>query len=169
MKHKKLLLFIFLFTFFFLSVGYCSFATEFQLTGTAEIVGTFDVRIIDVSVEDMDEDCKVNTLCDTGEPEFTATSINFDAKLAKPGNWITYKVLIKNVGSIEAKLEKIYFDIETNTGSSALFYTVTSPKTILKMNESTSFIVKVEYDETVEELPLIKTKTITGYVKYVQN
>ncbi len=168
-KKKSVIIFIFLVTLLFLTVGYSSFATDYDIKGIAEITGIWNVKITGVTIEAVDETCLSDEYCDPGTPEFTDTSVTFNAKLAKPGNTITYRITIENAGTIEAKLDKIVYDLDNDTGSSAIYYTATSPQEILKKGETTSFIVQVEYDKDVTEIPLIKTKSITGTVKYVQN
>ena len=144
-----------------MAVGYASFASQLELNGTAEIVGEWDVRIINIEAQDISEGC------DSGEPQFTNTSATFNAKLAKPGDSITYVITIKNAGNIDATLSNIICKEEEN-GSPAISYETSEIDHELKTGEQTTYTVKIIYDPNSTEVPSIKTKTITGIIEYEQ-
>ncbi len=143
-------------------VGYSAFATQTNLNATAEIIGEWDVRIINIEAKDISEDC------DPGKPRYTNTSVTFDAKLAKPGDSITYIITIENAGTIDAILNDIIFMEETN-GSEAINYKTSEIDHSLKAGEQTTLTVKAMYDPKSTEVPSVKTKTIIGIIEYVQN
>ncbi len=116
---KKIIIIAFLFIIILMAVGYSTFATELSINGTAEITGTWDVRITDIKALAVSENCSA------GAPTFTDTSVNFFAKLNKPGDEITYQVTIKNLGTIDAELQSVVF-LEEKDGIEAINYTTTS-------------------------------------------
>ncbi len=79
-KNKILILIFFLIIIVLMAVGYSTFATDFTISGTAEITGEWDVRITNITATQVTEGC------DAGTPTFTKDSINFSAKLNKPGD-----------------------------------------------------------------------------------
>ncbi len=145
-----------------MAIGYSTFATQLKLTGTAEITGEWNIRIINITAQDVSEGCY------SGTPQYSNTNATFDAKLVKPGDSITYVITIENAGTIDATLSNIIFKEEEN-GSPAIIYTTTSVSNLLKAGEQTTLTIKVEYDSNYTEVPSIKTKTITGSIEYMQN
>ncbi len=145
-----------------MAVAYSAFATQLNINGIAEIVGEWNVKITNVETQYVSEGC------DAGEPQFTNVSATFDAKLVKPGDYITYLITIKNEGTIDATLNKITFTPDQENGSPAIIYTNTEPSQNIEAGNETTFTVTVKYDKDVTEVPSVKTKTITGIIEYVQ-
>ena len=160
-KNKKIILIAFLLTLILMVVGYSTFATDFTINGTAEITGEWDVRITNITPT------KVSNGCDAGTPTFTKDSINFSAKLNKPGDEIIYEVTIQNLGTINAELQTIIFTEEID-GIEEINYTTSELKKDLNVGDSTTFNIIVTYVKNLESIPDIKTKTLTGIIQYVQ-
>ncbi len=144
-----------------MAVGYSAFATQLNVSGTAEIIGEWNVRIINIEAKNVSEGCN------PGEPQYTNTSATFEAKLIKPGDSITYLITIENSGTIDATLDDVIFKEEEN-GSEAIKFTTTGIAPTLEPGAQTTLNVKIEYDSKTTEVPSIKTKTITGIINYVQ-
>lgn len=161
-NNKKTILCILLITLFTMAVGYSTFASKLTVNGTAEIIGEWDVKIIGIEAQNVSENA------DPGIPEFTDTTVNFNAKLSKPGDSIDYVITIKNAGNLDAKLDEILFISDEVNGSPAIIYSTTNLSETLSVGETTSLTVKVKYDPNYTETPLVKTKTITGTIKYIQ-
>lgn len=160
-KTKNIIIITLLIMILLMAVGYATFVTQLNIKGTAEIVGEWDVRITNVEAVDVSEGC------DGGTPEFTNTTVTFDAKLAKPGDSISYLVTIENLGTIDAVLSNIVYK-ELDNGSPAILYETTELDTLLEAGETTSYTIKMEYDENTTEIPDVTTKSITGIVEYEQ-
>lgn len=144
-----------------MAVGYSAFATQLTLNGTAEIIGQWDVKIAGITIKELSDGV------DGGTPQFTNTSVTFNAKLVKPGDSITYEITIENAGTIDAKLSKVTFTAEAE-GSEAIIYTNTEPAQNLAAGEQTTFSVTIEFDQDTTAIPEVKTRQITGIVEYVQ-
>ena len=144
-----------------MAIGFATFATQLTVDGTVEIVGEWNVKITNI------EAIQVSSGCDSGTPEFTDTSVTFNAKLLKPGDIITYRVTIQNAGTINAVLEYAIFTPQEE-GSSAIGFSAGMPSRELTAGEETSFTVQINYKDFTEEMPEIKTQTLTGFVEYVQ-
>ena len=162
-NNKRIILCALLIALFIMAVGYSAFASKLTLNGVAEIVGEWDVKIIGIEAQNVSKDS------DAGSPEFTDTTVSFDAKLAKPGDSIDYVITIKNAGNLDAKLDEILFISDEVNGSPAIIYSTTNLSDILSAGETTTITVKVKYDPNCTETPSVKTKTIKGTIKYVQN
>ena len=109
MKSKKtLILVLFIVLIIALGIGYASFSDALTITGTANAKGTFDVEFSSASVVDSKG---VRT---TGENP-TGVSISADkntldvtvADLSYPGAGAQFQAVIKNVGSVPAKVSSV--------------------------------------------------------------
>ena len=160
-KNKLIILISFLITIVLMTVGYSTFATDFTINGTTEITGEWDVRITNITATQVSDDC------DAGTPTFTKDSINFSAKLNKPGDEIIYEVTIENLGTIDAELQTIIFTEEID-GIEEINYTTSELKKDLNAGDSTTFNIIVTYVKNSESVPDVKTKTLTGIIQYVQ-
>ena len=163
MKNRKnIIIIILIVVITLMAVAYSEFATQLKINGNAEITGQWDVKIIGIEAKDVSEGCSA------GSPEYTNTTAKFDAKLNKPGDKISYEITIKNAGTIDAILSESKFTSDEEHGSSAIIYSNTSPSQTLLAGQETTFTVTVTYDESVTEVPEIKTKSIIGIIEYVQ-
>lgn len=164
MKNKKyLIIFILLLAISIMAIGYASFATNINIVGTATINGEWNVRITNVEVIEATEGTN------PGEPTFSSTNINFNSKLVKPGDEIIYKITIANLGNINAKLNNVLFmSKETDEECPITFATSEIAKT-LNIGEETSFTITIKYKDNANGMPEINTKSITGFIEYVQN
>ena len=162
MKNRKnIIIATLLIVILIMAVAYSAFATQLTLTGTAEIVSEWNVKITSITAEHVSENC------DAGEPQFTNTTVTFNAELTKPGDYITYLIIIENAGTFDATLNNFMFTPD-ESGSPAIIYTVSDLPTSLPAGEQTAFFVKVMYDENTTEMPSITSRTITGVIEYVQ-
>ncbi len=144
-----------------MAFGYAAFATQLNINGTAEIVGDWNVKIVNIEAQNVSDGC------DYGAPQYTDTTATFDAKLVNPGDSITYVITIENAGTIDAKLDNIICT-DQEDGSDAISYITTEPATSLKAGEQTTFTIEVVYDSNYIGTPSVKTKTVTGIIEYVQ-
>ena len=158
---KNIIILALLIVIFAMAVGYSTFATQLKLEGMTEIVGVWNVKITNVKAQE------VSNGCDPGVPEYTNTTIKFNAKLVKPGDSITYIVTIENAGTIDATLDNILFK-EQSDGSPAINYITTEVAHELAAGDQTTFTVTAEYIKGTTEVPTITTREITGIIEYVQ-
>ncbi len=162
MRKTKIIAMLVLIIISIMSVAYAIFATQLTINGETEIVGEWNIRITGIEVSEVSEGC------DSGTPEFTDTTVTFNAKLEKPGDVITYVITVQNAGTIDAILNSVTFTPDNENGSLAIVYSTTNPSETLNSGEQTTFTVSVTYDENYTEVPEIKTKQIVGIIEYVQ-
>lgn len=161
-RSRKFILGALLISILIMSIGYAAFATSLTVNGTAEIIGEWNVKIKNVEVQSSSVDC------DPGTPIFTDTNVYLTAKLAKPGDSITYLITIENAGTINAKLNNFSFTPDDISGSDVISYRTTSPAEQLKAGETTTISVTATYDLSATGLSESKMKSITGIVEYGQ-
>ena len=159
-RTKNIIIVALLFAILAMAIGYSAFATQLTLNGTAEIVGVWDVKIINIEAQ------SVSDGCDPGEPKYTNTTATFNAKLVKPGDSITYVITIENAGTINATLGTVVFKEEDE--SPAIKYETTELDHLLQAGNQTNFSVKIQYNPKTTENPTVKTKSLTGIIEYVQ-
>ncbi len=145
-----------------MAIGYSTFATQLNISGTAEIVGEWNVKITNIEVKELSDGC------DAGKLQYTNTTATFNAKLKKPGDVITYEITIQNAGTIDATLNSAIFTPDNENGSPAIIYETTDPSQTLNAGDITTFTVTVKYDEKLTSVPEVKTKQLTGVIEYVQ-
>lgn len=164
-NEKNILIGILLVAIMVMSVGYAAFASTLTINGTATISGSWDVEITGI------ESSFVGTATNASAPTYTKTTTTFDTTLMAPGDSATYTITVKNKGNIAAKLNAITLTPQSD-GSDAIIYTVVSQPNasdVLAAGESTTVVIKVEYDSSVTEVPDVTTKTISGTLEYVQS
>lgn len=159
--NKFLIIFIFLITLLLMSVGYSSFATDLDVQGMAEITGTWNIKITKVETTFISPEVTEIT------PTFTDNTVNLNVKLNKPGDKVIYTITIKNTGTIDATLQGLIFNDEVD-GSEAISYTVSKIPEDLNAGDETTIEITITYNDNVTEMPLVKTKTLTGTIAYVQ-
>ena len=134
-KSKNIIIGALLIVILTMAVGYSALVTDIPINGSAEIIGEWNVRITNIEAKDVSEGC------DAGDIQFTNTSATFNAKLKKPGDYITYLITIENAGTIDATLNSITFTPEED-GSPAIIYEKTDPIDNLRSRRKRIFIGK---------------------------
>ncbi len=162
MKNKNLIITALLIVIVVMAVGYSAFATQLTINGTAQIIGEWNVRIAGIKAQFVSEGANAGT------PEFTITTATFNASLSRPGDKIIYEITVENAGTINANLQSATFTADEENGSPAIKYETTQPAQTLNSGDTTTFTVTVMYDENIDQVPEITTKTITGIIEYVQ-
>lgn len=158
---KKIIIFAFIIPIILITVGYSNFTSNLNVNGTAEIIGEWNVKITNVEV------INVSPGSDAGNPQFTDSMVTFNTILGKPGDSVVYEVTIKNLGTIDAKLNDVVF-MEDTQGTDAISFKTTELAKELASGEMTTFTVKVTYNNVVTNPSYVKTKTLTGIIQYSQ-
>ena len=162
---KKLFIVLLIVLLLALAVGYAAFTDTLQISGTANANGTFDLQfIVDANVEEngccvvSSEGVERATISlgtdDDGDANDKLTVAVED--LQYPGAGAEFQAVIKNVGSIPAKVTAVNLDPDPTTNSNAirvegLDQITTSPPTIEPKGTCT-FTFTVKWDPEVTEL-----------------
>ena len=128
-----------------MGVGYAAFSSQLKITGTSNIDSTWDVQITDIQ-----SSVVVGTPTNQIEPTHDKLSATFHTKLYKPNDTMKYDITVSNLGSLDAKLDKI--NVPENS-SSAISYKVTGIKEgdLLKSNETALLTVTVKYNNVTSQ------------------
>jgi len=85
---------------FVMSVGYAAFATNLNISGTAN-TSSWIIKITNIRE-------KTHTWgADTVSTSYTDLAASFSSTLTQPGDSITYEVTVENQGNIDASLKKV--------------------------------------------------------------
>ena len=128
-----------------MGVGYAAFQSQLKITGTSNIDSTWDVQITDIQSEVV-SGSPTNEI----EPTHDKLSATFHTKLYKPNDTMKYDITVSNLGSVDAKLDRI--NVPENE-STAISYEVTGIKEgdLLKSNETALLTVIVKYNNVTEQ------------------
>lgn len=146
-----------------MSTVYIAVAEPIEITSSARKVtkkAAWNVKIVDIDV------VSISGKTVYTDPVFTATSCTLSHNFTSYGDSITYKVRIKNNGTLDAKLDfnSLFLvvgkqgDVKVNNGS---------PKTVLKKGEETEFVIGFTNVNSVNTVPFLNS--YKGVFAYKQN
>ncbi len=162
MKHKRVIILIIILCLILIPTGYARLKTNMKITGLAQIIGKWDIKITDIKTTSVCENC------DAGTPTFTETESSFDSKLIKPGDSITYELTITNNGNIDAILDEVIYQYDEQSGSSVIKIVATEPSKTLNAGDSTTIFITIYYDESATVIPSVTSKNFDCHISYVQ-
>ena len=131
-----------------MGVGYAAFQSQLKISGTSNITSDFAVRITSITPNSI-----VGGAADKSEvTTHTDTTATFGTTLQKPGDSITYDVVIENEGNIDATLKTI---TKTDTSNSAILFETrgVNEGDELGVGETATMKVKVTYNPSVTSQP----------------
>ena len=154
LKQKKSLLMLLFGLVLIMGIGFAAYSQQLRISDTSSIITSWDVYIKDISVES-----KKGGATGTGIVN-SKTQGTLTTNLKYPGDYVIYKITLRNGGSSDAILRSIdllegntntviKYKYVTNTGvessdSSAIKEEIKE----LNSNDEKSFKLKVEYDPT---------------------
>lgn len=148
----------------FMVVGYSAFSTDLTITGTSTISSTWDIKITDIQVTDVN-----GSATKAEEPAvIDNTSATFKTNLVSPGDSMTYEVTVANDGDIPARLDQLTVN---DTNNPAILFQVNgiNENDVLGEHSNTTFDVIVTYNPDIESQPANTTSTLNVILDYVQN
>ncbi len=154
-----------------ISIGFAAMSAQLTVNGTTTVTpATWKIKFQELAKVSGDD-----TLIVTAPQITSDTHIgNYALKLTKPGDKVVYKFQVANTGTLDAILTSYTFATPTITGTGAtatddaaivsrnLIYTLTHNDATnsaiqvgetLNVNQSTEFLLTVEYDANADELP----------------
>lgn len=140
-KKTKNILIICLSLLLCLSVGYAAFQTNFSVKGSTAITGNWNIEVTNVSISETKgsgESAKT--------PTWTQTTANMEANLYEPGDSVKYTVTVQNKGNIDAKLENVITNSDTNSSAIAINTTGYNIGETLKQGQTKQITVEIAYN-----------------------
>ena len=149
MSKKSTILVIFLVLLLALAIGYAAFSDRLTISGTANASGKFDLEFTDasglVTAKGVDTDAtKATVSADKNTLDVTVKDLSY------PGAGAQFKAVIKNVGTVPAKVKAV---TPTNiTGKDAIKITgldvITTSHPTIDVNGTCEINFTVEWDAT---------------------
>ena len=130
-----------------MGIGYATFSSQLNITGTSNITSNWDVRITNIESE-------LHGAEDIEEPSYDNTNglyASFNTGLKRPGDYALYTVTIENRGSVDARIEKINTYYKENK---YITFTLSglSKGDVIKGKETKELQVKVEFNSDVTSI-----------------
>lgn len=132
----------------FMGIGYAVLSQTLNISGTANMKGTWDIKITDIS------EASRTGKADPGTPTISTNGVSasFEANLWMPGDSITYNITVKNNGNIDAALKELVPSVENGVQQVKFSNNAVQGK-VLRQSESYTFQVSVVFDEDATEIP----------------
>ena len=132
----------------FMGIGYAVLSQTLNISGTANMKGTWDIKITDIS------EASRTGKADPGTPTISTSGVSasFEANLWMPGDSITYNITVKNNGNIDAALKELVPSVENGVQQVKFSNNAVQGK-VLRQKESYTFQVSVVFDEDATEIP----------------
>lgn len=148
----------------FMGVGYAVLSTTLSIKGAASLTGKWDIHI---------ESIEATTTNGTATSETPTLSENklgasFDATLKKPGDYVEYTIVVKNAGSIPAMLMELKPTITGEDIDDIILTHTMIHGQILKENASTTFTLRVLFDDRATDVVTNAKATIDIELLYTQ-
>ena len=132
----------------FMGIGYAILSQTLNISGIANMKGTWDIKITDIS------EASRTGKADPGTPTISTNGVSasFEANLWMPGDSITYNITVKNNGNIDAALKELVPSVENGVQQVKFSNNAVQGK-VLRQSESYTFQVSVVFDEDATEIP----------------
>ena len=163
MKQKKIIIVSLCVAVCIMIIGFAAFSTTLNIDGTSSIESNWSVVFTNIQ-----ELSKTNGVTINNNPTASGTTATFDVSLESPGDSIEYQITVENKGTLDAIIENID---ASETGSDAIKFEINNIRVgdILLEKASTTFKIKISYDEGITSQPNIITNKLTVNINYVQN
>ena len=148
----------------FMGAGFAYLSSNLNITGTNTSLGQWDIKIDSIEV------LNINGMAESRHVEMSADglSANFIVDLYDPGDYVEYKVTVKNSGNIGARLNSA--DTTVTNSNPHIYMTNTAVlKEVLVGNSTSTFNVKIGVEETEEELVDSTGTKYTLTLNYIQD
>ena len=131
-----------------MGIGYAILSQTLNISGIANMKGTWDIKITDIS------EASRTGKADPGTPTISTNGVSasFEANLWMPGDSITYNITVKNNGNIDAALKELVPSVENGVQQVKFSNNAVQGK-VLRQSESYTFQVSVVFDEDATEIP----------------
>lgn len=172
-RNKKMIMIVGLVLLATVSIIYAAFSTTLNINGTFNIGSTWKIIFLNIDINDSSSGATEVT-----SPNVSGTSglkLDFNVDLKAPGDYIQYKVLVSNRGTLDARVEQILATTKSDTeeGNSIFNIEVSGIEEgyVLKNRKAKTFYITVSYNEDVTTPPDIETanKKLSLELKFVQN
>ena len=163
MKQKRVIIGILCVAVLIMVIGFAAFSTRLNISGTSSIESNW--KVVFTNIQELS---KTNGVTINNTPTASGTTVTFDVDLQKPGDSIEYQITVENQGTLDAIIEDIN---ASETGSDAIKFEISNIRIgdILLKQESTTFKIKISYDNSITSQPEKTNNKLTVNIDYAQN
>ena len=162
-RHKRNILLIGLISILLIMmVGYSAFSSKLEIKGSSMVTSKWDIEITDLQMK-----TKVGNAEDVNHT-FDMLNANMEANFYLPGDTITYEVTVSNLGSLDAILDSIKINMDSQDVIQFKVDGIMSGD-VLKQGESTKFDVIMTYNENITTQPDMESVNFEMNLNYLQN
>lgn len=163
-RNRRIIILCLLIIIALFSVGYAALAENLFVASSSKINANWDIEIIDIESNNI-----IGSATTIFEPKaLSSTSASFGVNLVKPSDSITYRIKIKNSGTINAYLSGITVsDNNTNLESSVIKYSISGVsigETELPAGSYNVIDLKIYYDNTNNVLKSEKRNYVINFI-----
>ncbi len=146
-----------------MTVGYAVFSTSLNITGTANIVSTWNIEFTKI-----EKQSTVGGVTETKTPTASGTTATFNVDFKSPGDKIIYEITVENKGTLNAIVKEIS---ASETGSDGIYFKISGIKKGDKLPSKSNQIITVEigYSSEVTTQPGDLRNDLTLNVTFVQD
>lgn len=131
-----------------MTIGYSAFSSKLDIKGSSLVTSKWDIEITDLQLKQESGDAE-----DVSH-SFDALTANMEANFYMPGDEITYEVTVSNLGTLDAVLDSIKINMDSQDIIEFKVDGITSGEE-LKQGTSTKFDVIMKYNENITSQPVI--------------
>lgn len=144
-----------------MTVGYSAFSSKLDIKGSSMVTSKWDIEITDLQVK--------NTLGDAEDVShsFDMLTANMNALFNMPGDEITYEVTVSNLGTLDAVLDNIKINMNSQDIIQFKVDGITSGEE-LKHGTSTKFDLIMKYNENITSQPDTTNIDFSMNLNYLQ-
>ena len=129
-----------------MTVGYSAFSSKLDIKGSSMVSSKWDIEITDLQVKNT-----VGKVEDVSH-NFNILTANMEANFYLPGDEITYEVTVSNLGTLDAVLDSIKINMDSQDIIEFKVDGITSGEE-LKHGTSTKFDLIMKYNENITSQP----------------
>ena len=145
-----------------MTIGYSAFSSKLDIKGSSMVTSKWDIEITNLLVKQ-----------ELGEAtnkahSYDKLSADMEADFYLPGDEITYEVTVSNLGSLDAVLDSIKINMDSQDVIQFKVDGIMSGD-VLKQGESTKFDVIMKYNENITTQPDLESVNFGMNLNYLQN
>ena len=145
-----------------MTIGYSAFSSKLDIKGSSMVTSKWDIEITNLLVKQELGEAKDKM------HSYDKLSADMEADFYLPGDEITYEVTVSNLGSLDAVLDSIKINMDSQDVIQFKVNGIMSGD-VLKQGESTKFDVIMKYNENITTLPDLESINFEMNLNYLQN
>ena len=161
-KSRNMLLIVLICILLIMTIGYSAFSSKLDIKGSSMVTSKWDIEITNLLVKQESGSAKDKS------HSFDKLLANMEADFYLPGDEITYEVTVSNLGSLDAVLDSIKINMDSQDIIQFKVDGIMSGD-VLKQGESTKFDVIMTYNENITTQPEIGSVSFEMNLNYLQN